>query len=205
MSAMASHIISLTVVYSTVCSGANQRKHQSSTLLAFVWGIHRSPVNSPHRGPVTWKIFPFDDVIMSSSDECIGLWNYAEMLAIDSRMNTKLAKIKLTRCQYKSGISNVYSGKCVWYDPLQWHHNERHGISYRQPHNCLLHCLFRHRSKKMSKLHVTGLCAGNSPVTSEFPTRRASNTENISIWWCHHEFFRCMHRIMELRWNASHW
>ena len=44
--------------------GADQRKHQSSVSLAFVWGIHRSPVNSPHKGPVTRKMLSFDDVIM---------------------------------------------------------------------------------------------------------------------------------------------
>ena len=55
---------SLSIVYSTVCSGADQRKHHSSTSLAFVRGIHRWPVNSPHNGPVAWKMFPFDDVIM---------------------------------------------------------------------------------------------------------------------------------------------
>ena len=64
MGAMASQITSLTVVYSTVYSGADQSKHQSSASLAFVWGIHRWPVNSPHKWPVTRKMFPFDDVIM---------------------------------------------------------------------------------------------------------------------------------------------
>ena len=64
MSAKASQITSLTIVYSTVYSGADQRKHQSSVALAFVWGIHRGPVNSPHKGPVTRKMFPVDDVIM---------------------------------------------------------------------------------------------------------------------------------------------
>ena len=66
MGAMASQITSLTTVYSTVISGADQRKHQSSVSLAFVWGIHRGPVNSPHKWPVTRKMFPFDDVIMDS-------------------------------------------------------------------------------------------------------------------------------------------
>ena len=66
MSAMTSQITSLKIVYSTVYSGANQRKYQISASLAFVWGIHRSPVNSPHRGPVTRKMFPFDDVIVYS-------------------------------------------------------------------------------------------------------------------------------------------
>ena len=59
--------------------------------------------------------------------------------------------------------------------PLQWRHNERDGVSNYQPHDCLLNRLFRRRSKKTSKLHVTGLCAGNSPVTGEFPSQMASN------------------------------
>ena len=64
MSAMASQITSLTIVYSSVYSGADQGKYQSSASLAFVRGIHRWPVNSPHEGPVTRKMFPSDDVIM---------------------------------------------------------------------------------------------------------------------------------------------
>ena len=64
MGAIASQITSLTIVYSIVYSDADQRKHQSSASLAFVWGIHRGPVNSPHKWPVTRKMFPFDDVIM---------------------------------------------------------------------------------------------------------------------------------------------
>ena len=65
MSVMASQITSLTIVYSSVYSGAGQRKHQSSASLAFVRGIHRSPVNSPHKWPLTRKMFPFDGVIMT--------------------------------------------------------------------------------------------------------------------------------------------
>ena len=65
MGAMVSQITSLTIVYSTVYSGADQRKHQNYAALAFVREIHRWPVNSPHKWPVTRKIFPFDDVIMS--------------------------------------------------------------------------------------------------------------------------------------------
>ena len=64
MGAIAPQINSLAIVYSTVYSDADQRKHQSSASLAFVWGIHRGPVNSPHKWPVTRKMFPFDDVIM---------------------------------------------------------------------------------------------------------------------------------------------
>ena len=64
MGAIASQITSLTIVYSTVYSDADHRKYQSSASLAFVRGIHRSPVNSPHKWAVTRKMFPFDDVIM---------------------------------------------------------------------------------------------------------------------------------------------
>ena len=64
MGAIASQIYSLTIVYSSVYSDADRRKHQSSASLAFVWGIHRGPVNSPPKWPVTRKMFRFDDVIM---------------------------------------------------------------------------------------------------------------------------------------------
>ena len=65
MSAMASQIIGVSIVFSTVCWCTNQRKYQSSASLAFARGIHRWPVDSPHRGPVTRKMFPFDDIIIS--------------------------------------------------------------------------------------------------------------------------------------------
>ena len=64
MSIMASQITDVSIAYSTVCSGAYQRKHQILAWLAFVRGIHRWPVNSPHRGWSTWEMFPFDDIIM---------------------------------------------------------------------------------------------------------------------------------------------
>ena len=68
MGAMASQIDCLlkSIVYSSVYSSADQRKHQSSASLALVRGIHLSPINSPHKGPVTRKMFPLDDVIMGS-------------------------------------------------------------------------------------------------------------------------------------------
>ena len=68
----------------------------------------------------------------------------------------------------------------------QWRHNGHDGVSNHQPHHCLLNSLFGCRAKKTSKLRVTGLCAGNSPGTGEFPTQMASNAENVCIWWRHH-------------------
>ena len=71
--------------------------------------------------------------------------------------------------------------------PLRWRHNGHDSVSNHQPHHCLLNRLFRRRSKKISKLHVTGICVGNSPETGEFPAQMASNAENVSIWWRHHD------------------
>ena len=68
MGAIEFQITGLPIVYSTVCSGADQGKHQSSAPLAFVRGIHWWPVNSPHKGPVTRKMFPFGDVGMECDD-----------------------------------------------------------------------------------------------------------------------------------------
>ena len=65
MDAMASEITTLTIVYLTVYSGVDQRKYQTSAPLAFMGGIHRSPMNFPHKWLVTRKMFPFDDVIMN--------------------------------------------------------------------------------------------------------------------------------------------
>ena len=74
---------------------------------------------------------------------------------------------------------------------LRWRHHERDSVSNHQPHDCLLDRLFRRRSKKSSKLRVTGLCAGNSPGTGEFPAQLASCAENVSIWWRHHVTNNC--------------
>ena len=69
---------------------------------------------------------------------------------------------------------------------LEWRHNGLDNVSNHQPHNCLLNSLFKRRSKKTSKLRVTGLCEGNSAGTGEFPAQMASNAENVSICWRHH-------------------
>ena len=83
---------------------------------------------------------------------------------------------------------------------LQWRHNALDSVSNHQPHDCLLNRLFKRRSKKTSKLRVTGLCAGNSTETGEFPAQSASNAENVSIWWRHHG--STMH-YWPLRWETT--
>ena len=91
-------------------------------------------------------------------------------------------------------VFNGYKRPCVrhlllfltntqWIFALQWRHNDRDGVSNHQPHDCLLNLLFRRRSKKTSKLRLTGL------MISGFPVQRASNAENVSIWWRHERQF----------------
>ena len=100
---------------------------------------------------------------------------------------------KIRLWELECGISNA-----VWYKyanpylllpklfTLRWRHNELDGVSDHQPHDCLLNGLFGRRSKKISKLRVTDLCAGNSPGPVNSPHKKASHAENVSIWWRHH-------------------
>ena len=91
---------------------------------------------------------------------------------------------------------------------LLWRQNGRDGVSNYQPHDCLLNGLLRCRSKKTSKLRVTDLRVGNSPVTGEFPAQRASNAENVSIWWRHHDLAMCdkasVRQIVIEFWSCIH-
>ena len=117
MTTMASQLTSLTVVYSIVYSGADQRKHQSSASLAFVWGIHRWPLNSSHKGPVTRKMFPFDDVIMSC-------WNLTKTIKSKFELRKEQAnyiefvmsvtEIFLHRPSYLND-SNQYKSSRLWH------------------------------------------------------------------------------------------
>ena len=103
--AMASQITSLTIAYSSIHSGADGRKHQSSASLAFVRGIHRWPMNSLHKGPVTRKMFPFDDVSMIF-DWTIGNkfhWSWIKTQQFSSK-NTHL-EISSTKCRsFRHGL-----------------------------------------------------------------------------------------------------
>ena len=207
MSTVASQITSLSIVYSTVYSSADQRKHQSSASPVFVWGIHQWPVNCLHKWPVVWKMFPFDDVIMLSllivhpkspcASELFPNNKPSIVLVIlDSNPLKPIRGLSMpvpdwdnSNCCFKiSCDSSINKARKIHSldISLQWCHNERDSISNHQPHDCLFNCLFRYRSKKTSKLLATGLCAGNSPVTGEFPAQRASYAENVSIWWRHH-------------------
>ena len=106
-----------------------------------------------------------------------------------------LASVCMLKSWYRFGNWHALS-------TLHWRHNDHDGVSNHQPLGCLLNRSFRRRSKKTSKLRVTGLCVRNSPETSEFPAQMASNAENVSIWWRHHEqSCRCASYMSE----PKHW
>ena len=88
-----------------------------------------------------------------------------------------------------TAISIHHADVSLWHlcSSLQWCHNECDGVSNHRRFDCLLSRLFGFRSENTSKLRVTGLCVGNSPVTGGFPSQRASDAENVSIWWRHHD------------------
>ena len=113
------------------------------------------------------------------------------------RRSKKASKLRVTGfCEGISPVSGEFpSQRPVTRKifPLRWRHNDHAGVSNHQPHGCWLNRLFRRKSKKTSKLRFTGLCAGNSPGTGEFPAQMASYAENVSIWWRHHAIWRCHH------------
>ena len=112
MGAMASQITILTIVYSTVYSNADQRKHQSSASLAFVRGIHRGPVNSPHKWSVTRKIFPFDDVIMDQGE----IWTrHLPMMFVVTGQQCTCHHFTLKRNHYLAKDSSLIAPKAVFF------------------------------------------------------------------------------------------
>ena len=138
---------------------------------------------------------------IACNNDCIFVQDFCTQLG----MFVYLLKITFFKCLFNDGrqdfdshnstINDFTHGtrmllqqvlNCKRTHPLRWRHNGRDSVSNHQPHDCLLHRLFRRRSKKTSKLRVTGLCVGNSPGTGEFPAQMASYAENVSIWWRHH-------------------
>ena len=120
MSAMASQITGVTIVYSTVCSGTDQRNHQRSVSLTFVRGIQQWPLNSPHKWPVMHKIFTFDDVIMINQI----CWSLARLTDFIVKHDMGIHSTLLTLCVGNPlVISAIFqSGIVIWplkYDTLK--------------------------------------------------------------------------------------
>ena len=102
-------------------------------------------------------------------------WTYHSLALLSNRLNDS--------CDSRGIRGGCGAGVSI---ALQWRHNKRDGVSNHRRLDCLLNRLFRRRSKKTSNFCVTGICEGNLQVTGEFPWQKASNAENVSIWWRHH-------------------
>ena len=89
--------------------------------------------------------------------------------------------------------------------PWRLGHNGPYGVSNYQPHDCLLNRLLSHVSKKTPKLRAIGFCAGNSPVTGEFPAQMVSNAENVSTWWRHHVISKGRDDVSYCKWSLLAW
>ena len=121
MIAISSKVTSVTIVYSTVYSDADQRKHQSSALLALVRGIHRWPVNSPHKGPVTRKMFPFDDVIIMFETVRIIRTSLCALYCILKRYYTQIElNVPLSYILYTYTYTYTYTRNSVRTHYMSW-------------------------------------------------------------------------------------
>ena len=151
------------------------------------------------RVDVTWAATTF---LLSDCNASLGgvrAWVFMEILTPPSRA----VELEGALPEYQASGFNHYSARLIsrhclicsrnsllndWVESIGLHQLYLWWLQVlkERPHDCLLNHLFRHRSKKTSKLRVTGLCAGNSPGTGEFPAQRDSYAENVSIWWRHH-------------------
>ena len=168
MSTIASQITSLTIVYSTVYSSADQSKHQSSASLAFVWEIHRGPVNFPHKWPVTRKMFPFDDVIMKILGICFvatgtlrpklwSAWKNVPFPCLNIRNTITSPSWNCAKMNWAKSKSKFHIGIPQSYILWRWNGLRWNGIM---------------TSLNGTFSELIAICAGNSPVTGEFPTQR---------------------------------
>ena len=160
MSPMASQITGVSIVYSTVCSGADQRKHQRSASLAIVRGIQRWPVISPHKGPVTRKMFPLDDVTM--------IWQVSPQLSYGDT------------CQIWTWFDEFDIYFC---NTINFYNEEIYERSFSNPHKgcSLIIWLFPLMCCSYFSLQL------HWQVPGEFSAQKASNAENVFIWWRHHD------------------
>ena len=177
---MVSQIISLTIICSIVYSRCRSKKTSKLRVTSLCEGS--SPVNGE---------FPAQ---RASNAESFSIWwrhhkyQPTQKVCRELSLNSKIRFFSETSLLhdwiYTSCSGLLWMSNYIRISPisLQCRHNELAGVSNHQPHNCLLNRLFTRRSKKTSKLRVTGLCEGNSPVTGEFPAQRASYAENVSIW-----------------------
>ena len=133
------------------------------------------------------------------------LWR-GEIISVRSEMKLPSRQVNLWSHAFELQMfywHDETTGRVTAVASLQWRRNGCDGVSNHQPYDCLLNRLFRRRSKKTSKLCVSGLYAGNSPVTGEFTAQVASDAENVSIWWRHHVLALSHRDRINLHWIIS--
>ena len=123
----------------------------------------KTSVRLVNRGPAVLALFHENKIVR---------WTLFSYLQIINALALLIQKGDMLHYKFHRFGRHIYSQVT-----LQWRQNERGGVSNHQPHDCLLNRLFRHRSKKTSKFRISGLCAGNSPVTGELSAQRTSNAE----------------------------
>ena len=178
MGTMASQITSLTIVYSTVYSGADQRKHQSFASLAFVRGNHQWPVNSPHKWSVTRKMFPFVDVIMREVLKCHIYVRYCPSKFINvSKLhissysvckNTVILKdiYSLMVCRKIARILGIYTNVSTTIHVLQYKLLFRSEIYHRGFENIItayFNCSWHKHTQIMSSIFPNVICHRTEP------------------------------------------
>ena len=158
-----------------------------SALLVLCEGNHPSSVNSPQRG--LWRGALMFTLIYAWTNGWISNRNAGDLRSHRTRYDvTVMCQLPLyhssrTSYRHRHIFAEYFYCSCSVFslpvklhvdETLQWRHNGRDSVPNHQPHDCLFNRIFRRRSKKTSKLRVTGLCAGNSPGTGEFPAQMAS-------------------------------
>ena len=157
---------------------------------AFVRGIHRSPVNSPHksqwRGALMFSLICVWIIGWVNNREAGDLRRYRvhyDVIVMQQGKDIPCIISWLISWYWNQYTSIMYFCKYMFLCSLQWRHNECYGVPNHQRLRCLLNRCSRRSSKKTQKLR---LCAGNSQVTGELSTEKDSKAENASIWWRHH-------------------
>ena len=162
---------------------AHCTKASDAELWCFLWSASEPTVEKTMETPVIWDTI----ALIMTSLWLVASWCHeatSYYLTQAGPISPRSNLLKLHPDSFDIILWTIHISQ----SNITWRHNGCYSVSNHQPHGSLLNRLFKHRSKKTSKLHVTGLCLGNSPRTGEFPAQMASNAENVSNWWRHREY-----------------
>ena len=207
MSVMTSQITSVSIVCSIICSGTDQRKHQSSASLAFVRGIHRWPVDSRHKGPVTWKMFPFDNVITdtnvsgqspeyryiypgNTTKETGRIHNTHDFVPVNIAMKPRFSNgdSVLANVLFCVTLLVWRTGKIKTVHITVTSHG-RHCVSSHWQLLCLFNSVFRLTTIKHQCSALLALYGGNPLVTGGYPSQKTYNAEGMYVSIFHQDAF----------------